>query len=127
MAADTTVVVQPTTTSVVVQEQNGPVGVVQATVQTIEVQTQESVEIVEVGVQGPAGSEEDMPFARRTDFVNETLIYRGEALPGASETGAVWRVRRLSIAGDDDVTEEWADGNSNFDNIWANRDSLSYS
>lgn len=71
-------------------------------------------------------SEEDMAYADRADMVGTTLIYRGQAAPGALESAGLWRIRRLTIGTDDDVTTEWADGNANFDNIWADRAALSY-
>lgn len=85
--------------------------------------------ILEAAKQGPAGppgtAEEEVPYAERTDMVGETVIYKGQANPGSSEASAVWRIKRLTITGDDVVTE-WADGNANFDNVWADRATLSY-
>jgi len=72
-------------------------------------------------------SEEDMAYAKRVDFVSELLLYRGEAVPGAATNTATWRIRRVTLGVDNDVTEEWADGNANFDNVWDNRLLLSYS
>lgn len=71
-----------------------------------------------------------MPYAKRTDFVDASnLIYRGEATVGSAESASVWRIRRLTIDvnSDDDVTEEWQDGNANFDNVWDDRAAGSYS
>ena len=81
------------------------------------------------GPQGPPGSggEEEMKYAERVDFASSTVIYRGEAAPGASEGAAVWRVRRMVLGLDNDVTTTWADGNADFDNVWTNRASLGYS
>lgn len=81
------------------------------------------------GEQGPAGvSEEDMVYARRIDFTtNDTIIYKGEATVGSLESSAVWRIRRITIAGDNDTSEQWADGDSLFNNIWDNRVGLAYS
>ncbi len=67
------------------------------------------------------------PMSRRTDFVTEALIYVGEALPGTAETAAQWRIKRLTIAGDDDVTEEWAGGTGDYDKAWDSRASYTYS
>jgi hypothetical protein len=71
--------------------------------------------------------EEEQVYAKRTDFVNDNLIYRGEAAVGTLDSQSAWRIRRLTIASDDDVTEEWANGNANFSNVWDNRASYSYS
>lgn len=71
-------------------------------------------------------SEEDTMYAKQIDFVGETVIYKGEAVPGSLTSASVWRVRKLTLTGDD-VAETWADGNANFDNVWDNRISLTYS
>ena len=55
------------------------------------------------------------------------IIYRGRALPGTLESVASWRIERITIAVDGDVTTVFADGDDLFDNIWNNRASLSYS
>lgn len=84
--------------------------------------------IILQGPPGPAGtSEEEMAYAKRTDFATESLIYKGEAVVGSATSAAVWRIRRLTIASDDDVTEEWAGGTAEFDKIWDNRAALAYS
>jgi len=77
------------------------------------------------GAIGGTTSEEEMAYAKRTDVVGEVVIYKGEASPGTSETAAFWRIHRLTINGDD-VSEEWADGDSSFNNVWADRLTLTY-
>lgn len=80
------------------------------------------------GPQGPAGqSEEDMQYAKRLDSVSSTEMYKGEAAVGSLTTSALWRIQKIIFGNDGDVTITWADGNANFDNIWDNRLSLSYS
>jgi hypothetical protein len=72
--------------------------------------------------------EEEQVYAKRTDFnADQTIIYRGEAAVGTLESEAAWRIRRLTIAADDDVTEEWANGNANFTNTWLDHLILPYS
>lgn len=56
-----------------------------------------------------------------------TLAYLGEADPGTATSSAAWRIKKLTFGGDGDVTTEWADGDSSFNNVWDNRASLSYS
>ena len=52
--------------------------------------------------------------------------YIGEADPGSLTSNASWRIKRIVETGpDSEIT--WADGDSDFDNIWDNRLSLSYS
>jgi hypothetical protein len=59
------------------------------------------------------------------------VTYIGEALPGAAKSAAVWRIRLLdesdpgSTGGDFYILH--ADGDKQFDNVWDNRRSLSYS
>jgi hypothetical protein len=69
-------------------------------------------------------------MARRTDFVGESMMYRGEAAPGSLESAPVWRVKRIEFLtgadGKQDIDEKWAGGNSNFDKTWVDRASLEY-
>lgn len=60
------------------------------------------------------------------DYVDATTSYYGEAAPGTATSAASWRIKLITIAGDD-VTITWADGNSAFDNVWDDRASMSYS
>ena len=63
-------------------------------------------------------------LTRNVDEVSD-VYYIGEAAPGSNTASSVWRIKKITFNGDDSVTE-WADGNSNFDNTWDNRLSLSY-
>jgi len=71
--------------------------------------------------------EEEVVYSKRVDFISDLLLYRGEGSPGILTSAPTWRVRRITIAVDGDVTEEWADGNADFDKIWDDHLSLSYS
>jgi len=88
-------------------------------------------EVITVGIQGPEGpagiSEDQMVYSKRIDFVGDTIIYRGEALPGASTSSASWRVRRITLQPDGDLTEEWADGSADFNQVWDDHLTFSYS
>lgn len=53
-----------------------------------------------------------------------TYTYVGEAAAGSDEADAVWRIKRLTNA---DNTILWADGDTDFDNIWTGHDGLSFS
>ncbi len=75
----------------------------------------------------PVAGEEDMVYAKRTDFVGEDVIYRGEAMVGTSEGTPSWRIRKLVLGADGDVAETWASGTALFDKAWALRTSYSYS
>lgn len=64
-------------------------------------------------------------YAKRMDEASDTVTYYGEALPGTADSAANWRIYKQTITGA--VTDtKWADGDSNFDNIWDDRASLSY-
>ena len=79
-------------------------------------------------LQGTPGS---MALTTRTDTIDPdvtpTVTYRGDALPGVLTSAASWRVQRMTLQSDRDIDIVFADGNDNFDNIWDNRLSLSYS
>jgi len=47
-----------------------------------------------------------------------TYTYIGDAIPGADEADAIWRIKRLTNASN---TILWADGDSTFDNVWNDR------
>lgn len=85
-----------------------------------------SVTIADVGVQGTP-AEDKVPLARRVDFVGEDLIYRGTAVPGTADASNGWRIEEITFVGaDDDVEIRWAAGNSNFDKVWNDRATYSY-
>ena len=72
-------------------------------------------------------TDEEMPYAKRIDFITDNELYKAEAAVGSSESSPVWRIRKVIIARDNDVSETWANGTSAYDKIWANRLSYSYS
>jgi|OpeIllAssembly_1097287.scaffolds.fasta_scaffold00006_6 hypothetical protein len=97
-------------------------------------ETVEAVTVLTEGIQGPPGppgppgvSEEDVVYTKRLDVVSDLLMYRGEAAVGSVETNPVWRIRRITIAVDGDITEEWASGTADFIHPWTDRLALSYS
>lgn len=57
----------------------------------------------------------------------DTYTYVGEAEPGSADSAAAWRIKRIETTGTAGTHIEWADGDSSFDNIWDNREALSYS
>lgn len=80
------------------------------------------------GPPGPAGiAEEDVVYSKRIDFINDDLLYKAEAAVGSSESNAVWRIRKIIVGVDGDVTEVWAGGTAEFDKAWNQRLSYSYS
>jgi hypothetical protein len=54
-----------------------------------------------------------------------TYQYFGYAVMGGAEGSAIWKISRLTVANPQALL--WADGNAEYDNIWTNRASLSYS
>ena len=74
-------------------------------------------------------AEFNMQYAERhdQDAASPTLAYDGYAAIGSAEGSAVWRIKKTTYAVDGDRSVTWADGNDNFDNVWTNRASLSYS
>ena len=91
----------------------------------------ESATTVIAGHQGPPGpagiAEEDVVYSKRIDFINDDLLYKGEAPVGSTESNALWRIRQITVGADGDVTEVWAGGTAEFDKAWSQRLSYSYS
>lgn len=67
-----------------------------------------------------------LPMKTALDEASATVTYVGEAATGTATSTALWRIKRLTQSGTV-LLIEWADGNGNFDNIWNDRASLSYS
>jgi hypothetical protein len=70
-------------------------------------------------------------YTKRVDFYSSSpttgdIIFKGWADVGTVNSTSIWRIAKLTINTDGDVTEQYADGNNNFDNIWDNRAILTY-
>jgi hypothetical protein len=76
---------------------------------------------------GGAVSDEEMPYAKRIDFVSDNELYKGEALVGTTDNLPYWRIHKIIIGSDSDVTETWANGNADYDKVWADRSTYNYS
>ena len=64
-------------------------------------------------------------YLTRLDEASATITYVGLAVAGSATSSAVWRIKRLdSTSG---LVVLYADGDTNFNNIWDDRASLSYS
>lgn len=72
-------------------------------------------------------SEGEDVLAKRVDFVGEDIIYKAEAPVGTTDGSSLWRIRKITIAVDGDVSETWASGNSTFNKIWTDRLTYTYS
>lgn len=75
----------------------------------------------------PVMGEEDMVYSKRIDFVSDSVLYRGEASVGTLESAAAWRIRKIVLAQDGDVTETWASGTADFNKQWTQRTVYTYS
>lgn len=74
---------------------------------------------------GDSVESRSMAMATRLDEVSSTVTYVGEAVVGTADSSALWRIKRIQTTGTV-LKIEWANGNSNFSNIWNNRASLTY-
>jgi len=64
-------------------------------------------------------------YREAIDSVTSTIQYIGLATIGTLDSAASWQIQRNDFTSGSIGT--WADGNENFDNIWDNRESLTYS
>lgn len=69
----------------------------------------------------------ELKLTVKMEYSGSNPIYIGEAKPGTATSSAGWRIRKLTYSGENVTDIEWADGDIEFNNIWDNRDSLSYS
>jgi hypothetical protein len=65
-------------------------------------------------------------YTQHIDYISESVTYIGQANPGTNDSDPLWRIKKITSTGDD-IDIQYADGNANFDNIWDDRVSLSYS
>ncbi len=65
---------------------------------------------------------------KRMDYNASNLpLYIGWAIPGTGAGDAAWLITKHTYSGNNVTLIAFADGNTNFDNIWNNRTSLNYS
>lgn len=64
-------------------------------------------------------------YAVRYEKVDANLAYLGEAAIGSATSSPVWRLSKVATVGGAVIT--WADGDDNFDNVWDDRATASYS
>lgn len=57
---------------------------------------------------------------------DSTITYIGKAIAGSSLASAVWQIKRMTDTSGD-LSIEFADGDTNFNNIWNSREALTYS
>lgn len=68
---------------------------------------------------------ETQAYTLRFDGSASPVLYLGEATPGSATSASLWRIAKIDTTSQ--VVMTWADGDTNFDNVWDNRASLSYS
>lgn len=64
--------------------------------------------------------------AQRIDNASDGNTYFGYAAPGSAVGDAVWAIQRLRVSGTETIIE-WADGDQDYDNVWDDRTTLTYS
>jgi len=65
-------------------------------------------------------------YSMRFDEVSSTVTYIGKAAVGASETDAVWNITKIEVSGTNTKFLAPA-GIDNFNSVWADRASYTYS
>ena len=62
------------------------------------------------------------------DYLSDTQLYRGESVVGTLSSDASWRIRWIIISADgSSALTRYADGTDDFDNVWDDRATLTYS
>ena len=94
---------------------------------TVLVETPISTVLV-TGIIGPKGeSSEDLDmYSKRVDTISDNEMYIGEAAVGTPESSLAWRIRKVVITPEGDISETWANGTSLFNKDWSDRLSLTY-
>ena len=64
-------------------------------------------------------------YGTRIDEATSTVTYIGKATPGTATSVSLWQIQKIDTTTGTVIT--WADGNGDFDNIWDNRATLTYS
>ena len=60
-------------------------------------------------------------------YADPNLVYVGEAYPSSVASSGVWCIKRIdNTGGEDNTIVLYADGNTYFDNIWDDRETLNY-
>lgn len=72
------------------------------------------------------GVTESMPYKLELDEVSASETYVGLADPGTATSDPNWQIKKITTTGPD-VEITFADGDANFDNVWDDRASLTYS
>ena len=63
----------------------------------------------------------------RLDVASDTIMYVGKATVGSSPSEPVWRIFRITSTAAGSMTIEYVNGEANYNNVWDDRASYSYS
>lgn len=74
---------------------------------------------------GQVANEKSFYEPSMVDDTGAKLVYRGYAPVATGESQPQWAIERVRIENGVEV-HAWADGDKNFDNVWADRESLTY-
>lgn len=68
-------------------------------------------------------------YQHKFEYTNTSyVLYKGDAAPGIATSYAGWRIAKFTYDVNWNVTDiQWAAGTSEFNQIWNNRGSLTYS
>lgn len=69
--------------------------------------------------------DQDFPQKAARDSGNSSVVYVGRSEPNALTSDASWQIYRVNISSPSNRV--YAGGNANFDKIWDDRETLSYS
>lgn len=80
-------------------------------------------------ITGPNGTTLDVllqsqSYALQLDESASPITYIGQALPGSSTSSAAWSIKKMDETSGLVIT--WADGSSEFNQVWDDRASLTY-
>lgn len=75
----------------------------------------------DAGALGPNG----VALTTRVDEPSSSITYVGKAEVGESAANAVWQIFKVTTSGTETIIT-YADGDTSFNNVWANRASLTY-
>ena len=73
----------------------------------------------------PVSVASSVVYGTRIDEATSTVTYIGKATPGTATSVSLWQIQKIDTTTGTVIT--WADGNGDFDNVWDNRTSLTYS
>ena len=73
----------------------------------------------------PTSTTPPLAIQKATDSGDSNITYIGESAVGTATSSDDWRIRKIDYSDGMEIT--WADGDSQFNNVWDDRESLSYS